>query len=229
MALIKCPECGKMFSEHATKCPQCGLSITNVARIVKEKEEKERREEEEKQRLDKEKAEQEKKERHEWWQRNISKIILSVVAILLITVLSLVGRIIYRQLNKPKLVEPSQTIWKIGTDSSEPLSGSVHLGSEYIVLDLRGNIGASDGLLKYDESTDSGYYTYYLRNGAVTRTIKMYSYEGDDLILESYDKKGDYVGKFYGKISINNGQTIYSGTFTNYKGASVKFNLKQDE
>ena len=40
MALIKCPKCGKMFSEHAAKCPRCGLSINDVARITKENEEK---------------------------------------------------------------------------------------------------------------------------------------------------------------------------------------------
>lgn len=26
MALIKCPECGKEFSEHAKNCPNCGYS-----------------------------------------------------------------------------------------------------------------------------------------------------------------------------------------------------------
>lgn len=28
MALIKCPKCGKMFSEHADKCPACNLAIS---------------------------------------------------------------------------------------------------------------------------------------------------------------------------------------------------------
>lgn len=27
MALIKCPNCGKQYSEHAEKCPKCGLTI----------------------------------------------------------------------------------------------------------------------------------------------------------------------------------------------------------
>ena len=127
-------------------------------------------------------------------------------------------------ITKELLKELQKDTQEVEADYSRPLSGSADLGLE---LDMNGNIGTSDGLLKYDESTDSGYYTYYLSNAAVTRTVKMYSYEGEELILESYDKQGKYIGKFYGTITNKNGQTIYSGTFTNYKGASVKFNLKQ--
>ena len=37
MALIKCPNCGKMFSEHATQCPSCGLSIDNALNLNNKK------------------------------------------------------------------------------------------------------------------------------------------------------------------------------------------------
>lgn len=30
MALIRCPKCGKMFSEHAQVCPQCGMSYIEI-------------------------------------------------------------------------------------------------------------------------------------------------------------------------------------------------------
>lgn len=33
MALIKCPKCGKQFSEHAEKCPQCGATIKEIKKI----------------------------------------------------------------------------------------------------------------------------------------------------------------------------------------------------
>lgn len=33
MALIKCPECGKMISSDATSCPECGTSIDSRAAI----------------------------------------------------------------------------------------------------------------------------------------------------------------------------------------------------
>ena len=32
MALIKCPECGKMFSEFAISCPECGCPIEIIKR-----------------------------------------------------------------------------------------------------------------------------------------------------------------------------------------------------
>ena len=35
MALIKCPKCGKEFSDRALACPQCGMSINEV-RSIKE-------------------------------------------------------------------------------------------------------------------------------------------------------------------------------------------------
>lgn len=37
MALIKCPKCGKVFSEHATQCPECGTSIIEIQSINAQK------------------------------------------------------------------------------------------------------------------------------------------------------------------------------------------------
>lgn len=34
MALIKCPECGKQFSEYAAFCPQCGMPIKDVLPLI---------------------------------------------------------------------------------------------------------------------------------------------------------------------------------------------------
>ena len=34
MALIKCPECGKIFSDHAAHCPQCGLPTNEALEII---------------------------------------------------------------------------------------------------------------------------------------------------------------------------------------------------
>ena len=35
MSLIKCPECGKMFSEFAISCPECGCPIEKIKEISK--------------------------------------------------------------------------------------------------------------------------------------------------------------------------------------------------
>ncbi len=34
MALIKCPKCGKEFSDRAQTCPQCGMSINEIRPII---------------------------------------------------------------------------------------------------------------------------------------------------------------------------------------------------
>lgn len=34
MALIKCPRCGKEFSDRAASCPQCGMSINEIRPIL---------------------------------------------------------------------------------------------------------------------------------------------------------------------------------------------------
>ena len=38
MALIKCPECGSLISNKATKCPKCGCQITIVGERAGQKE-----------------------------------------------------------------------------------------------------------------------------------------------------------------------------------------------
>ena len=37
MALIKCPNCGKQYSEHAEICPHCGLTLKEANDKVEEK------------------------------------------------------------------------------------------------------------------------------------------------------------------------------------------------
>lgn len=74
MALIKCPKCGKQFSEHAENCPQCGTSKEDIPRLLKELKEREAAERE---RLRKEQDEKNAEEarlraekREVWWKQN---------------------------------------------------------------------------------------------------------------------------------------------------------------
>ncbi len=86
-----------------------------------------------------------------------------------------------------------------------------------------GTIG-SNGSMTIDRD-GGGSYTYDLNGTPLTRNIKLKSYDkpSKHLIIESYDKKGKYIGQFDGYTSNDNS---YSGTFTNYKGGTVKFQLK---
>lgn len=34
MSLIKCPECGKVFSDRAAHCPQCGLPTSDALKVI---------------------------------------------------------------------------------------------------------------------------------------------------------------------------------------------------
>ena len=40
MALIRCPQCGKLFSEHASACPQCGLAKEDAISLIEQEEQR---------------------------------------------------------------------------------------------------------------------------------------------------------------------------------------------
>lgn len=86
-----------------------------------------------------------------------------------------------------------------------------------------GTIG-SQGSMTIDRN-GGGSYTYDLNGKPLTRNIRLKSYDktSGHLIIESYDKSGKYIGQFDG---YTNNDNSYSGTFTNYKGGTVKFQLK---
>ena len=108
MALIKCPDCGKMFSDRAEKCPACGCPVEHARAIIQKEEEERKREEErrreeerqleEKRRLQREEEERKKREvcaeenrrerekraeRKAYIQKNKGKVITCVVLALL--------------------------------------------------------------------------------------------------------------------------------------------------
>ena len=85
-----------------------------------------------------------------------------------------------------------------------------------------GIIGAAGNMTI--DSKGGGSYTYTSNETSFTRSIKVKSYDrtSGHLLIESYNKSGDYVGLFDGYTSSN---SSYSGIFTNYKGGTVEFRL----
>ena len=86
MALIKCPKCGKDFSDRAQACPHCGISQEEVARLIAEKEAAEAAERE---RLRQERLLEEAKEariraekRAEWWAANKRKVGIAILILI---------------------------------------------------------------------------------------------------------------------------------------------------
>ena len=88
MALIKCPKCGKEFSDRAQTCPQCGTSKEEVLRLIKEQKDREAAERE---RIRKEREAKEAEEariraekRAEWWAANKKKVGIAFLVIIAI-------------------------------------------------------------------------------------------------------------------------------------------------
>ena len=86
MALIKCPKCGKDFSDRAQACPHCGISQEEVARLIAEKEAAEAAERE---RLRQERLLEEAKEariraekRAKWWAANKRKVGIAILILI---------------------------------------------------------------------------------------------------------------------------------------------------
>ncbi len=88
-----------------------------------------------------------------------------------------------------------------------------------------GKIGDDDSaVLSLDG--DAGWYSYY--NGKVKRNIEVVNYDRSSgyIELNAYaTKSADYIGRFDGTIKNKN----IKGTFTNYKGVQVKFNMSATE
>lgn len=90
--------------------------------------------------------------------------------------------------------------------------------------DMVGEIGGASSQLRMWNNLSSycGYYEYL----NMTRNVKFSSYNAKTgtLVLSAYQQgSGKYIGKFVGKVSYSYNCPSYRGTFTNYKGAKVRF------
>ena len=85
-----------------------------------------------------------------------------------------------------------------------------------------GTIGSKGSMVI--DSQGNGYYTYDNNGKDFRRNIKVKSYDdaSGDLVIESFDKEWFFIGKFEGVTENGNS---YKGTFTNYKGGTVEFDL----
>ena len=125
MALIRCPKCGKSFSEYASKCPQCGITIEDALLLQKkqteelwlkrEKEAAEReriRLEEEAQKAEKERVKAEK--RKEWWVKNDTKIIVSIIILMVLLVTGIIIYIYISNEQKERAIAEAQAYIHLG-------------------------------------------------------------------------------------------------------------------
>lgn len=144
--------------------------------------------------------------------------IITAVLVAMIVVLSIVGEIAGN--NKERKEETTEEI----NHSSNSMLLEKEKGFPYNTH-FTGTIG-SKGDMTID-SQGTGSYSYELQGNKLTRNIKVKSFDSSSghLLIESYDKNGDYVGRFDGYTQNNK---TYSGTFTNFKGGKVEFDLSAD-
>lgn len=97
---------------------------------------------------------------------------------------------------------------------------------------FKGSIGGDENCeLFIDCKTNKGYYTFM----GMKRNVKIASYnkKTKKLVVNAYNSKGAYIGKFDGRftyhsevvLGIDRGSATYKGTFTNTSGGQVSFDL----
>lgn len=117
-----------------------------------------------------------------------------------------------------------QELWR---ESVSQNSGIRNNSTPSLILDMIGTIGTSQGTLFFNETENRGNYSYSLSNATVKRNLVLDKHVEEKLLLNSYDLSGKYIGKFDGTIKSKGNQISYVGIFTNYKGVSVDFRLRQ--
>lgn len=120
MALIKCPKCGKEFSDRAQACPQCSTPKEEVLHLIAEKEAAEAAERE---RLRKEREAKEAEEariraekRAEWWAANKKKVGISILIIIGIIAAIIIAEEIKKTKAEKKAVEEAYVIINKGEE-----------------------------------------------------------------------------------------------------------------
>lgn len=209
MALIKCPECGKEFSEFASKCPNCGLPVEDAKLRIKEKEEIRKVEVAKA-------AEMEmlaREARKAKWKKN-RKYLYAFIALVIAGIIVLIcWPKEYNEYDENEVVTeeaPAVEVEEVMTPSS-------------ISFSLKGKISTANAGI--DISNGEGEYYYENINNILRRKAKIKSYDNatNTLIVEAYDFKGNYVGVFDGKYD----KTSYKGVFTNSKGTRIDFNFSE--
>lgn len=203
MALINCPQCGKQVSDKAPKCPHCGLDMTVPYAPPKAEIQEETQ----------------KKPRKVW---NIIAIVVGCLGV----VSAVLWFFVFKGMVKTNEMTEQKPVVSKSTAVAEPRTGNeMQQNATTFPYNtyFTGTIG-SKGSMTIDED-GGGSYTYDLNGTPLTRNIRLQSYDKSSghLFIESYDKSGKYIGLFDGYTSNDNS---YSGSFTNYKGGTVKFRLE---
>lgn len=226
MALISCPECGRMVSPNAEECPGCGAPIWEL--IAQDSFEKEvsdaetientasqnvdtnehgslLKEEPPKENSLKRKAVSQK---NHWKPWIIAVAFMSIIAVLIFVFF----------LKKENVQPMTQQIDNTTTVKNESQS----VPETTLHLNLYGRI-CSDNGSSMTIKGDVGEYHFI----DYTRTLKVHQYNAatGELIVYGYEKNTDkYIGKFEGILNA----TSYQGKFTNYKGVECTFQFDRD-
>ena len=134
MALIKCPKCGKEFSDRAKACPQCGTSTLQVEWLIKEQKAKEAEQERLRKEREAEEARIRAEKRAAWWAANKKK----VIALVLVLIALFGGYVVYLNVtpitarNGEELRSALQNPLRFSKDSIKVVipRGDINIGTE---------------------------------------------------------------------------------------------------
>ena len=198
MSLIPCPQCGKQISDKARKCPHCNWEQTNAPKSQQPVAIAEAN-------APLLGAEVIRKKQRKLWPAFLAGVGCMVI----------VAAALWFFVFKDKL-NASAAGQNVNTETTVIFKDFPY--NTYFT----GFIG-STGYMTID-SNGRGSYTYDSNGTSLTRNIKVMSYDTNSghLLIESYNKSGEYIGVFDGYTTSDHS---YSGTFTNYKGGTVEFRL----
>jgi hypothetical protein len=198
MSLVPCPQCGKQISDKARKCPHCNWEQTNAPK------------QQQPITAAPANASSQGTDTIHKKQRKLWPALLAGVGCMAIVVAALWFFVFKDKLNTNAAGQ------NIATEMTGKFKDFPY--NTYYT----GFIG-STGYMTIDRN-GRGSYTYDSNGTSLTRNIEVVSYDKSSghLLIESYNKSGEYIGVFDGYTTSD---YSYSGTFTNYKGGMVEFRL----
>lgn len=237
MALIPCPECGRMVSPNAEECPNCGAPVRQMlasnAQAVPE-EQQTPIDKSENDSLIIVKAKKTPQEDH--FDDNSSSVntqkkskkngLSWILLVLGVIVLAVVAYLFLQDDDGSSSKQPYYVTYgykpnlKVTVPDAGPLiSHNSSESSETMEVYLEGRICSDNNASMRIFGKDGEYHFINY-----TRTIKVQQYNAatGDLVVYGYEQNTDkYIGKFEGTLT----SSKYKGKFTNYKGVECTFDF----
>lgn len=230
MALIECKNCGSLISDKARRCPKCGVedfkSMPIPQNPIPQKVQPPKFNGEEELRAN---AQNEVNEYYDDCKNSSKAWIWIVLACFVIAAVG--GYYFYQNYSSNEEVRTNSV--EVKTDSIKeelPIAELPAAPSTEPLMNfhLTGSVGDSERC-DFVMEGETGWYAFFRKGQTCDRrTLRIDSYdnESNTLILNAYLNDA-YIGNFKGKF-YSDGVIRYSGTYTNKRGATLKFKFSSN-